>query len=52
MSFNMKTHRKALREKTKKRREQIIPPQNEYSIKDLTPHNASRVMRGMNIKYK
>lgn len=30
----------------------IIPPQTECGMKDLTPHNASRVMRGMNIKYK
>ena len=34
------------------RKQPIIPPQNEYNIKDLTPHNATRVMRGMEVKYK
>ena len=50
--MNMKEHRKRIRERQRLNKPPIIPPQNEFNIKDLTPHNASRVMRGMDVKYK
>ena len=50
--MDMKEHRKRIRERQRLNKQPIIPPHNEYNIKDLTPHNATRVMRGMDVKYK